>query len=319
MLEWSPVLDLVVEPLSQGEQRVMNKSAKSQAKALSILVMSLLALMLALLWPPGGPAFASASAPGADFCDSPSANPYLRHLNQLPGLPEPPEDSGLPFAPVLSLNPVRGPLVIHGEPIGFILQTRQATTWKRSPWKVRAVFSLLAKSGQVKRVVKQAAGIARSSHPMNLTFTTLRKSATYRVEVMFEKRDGTFIARYGAYFRAAPPKFASRIALHSEQVGAGDKLSFRLENMGTQKIGAGYGYRIERFTGTAWEVDASLQSNKRVPRVLVILGPSATFDCVTISIPDASSPGRYRVVKAVMTRTDGPAKRVEIAKEFVVR
>lgn len=289
---------------------------------------ALVAIVCALVLPVASglvaPEINSAVAASAtDFCHAPSANPYLKPLNRLPSLHEPPESGRLPFAPSVYMKPVSGPLVAHGENIGFTLPIRPSRDGKsrESPrWKVLATVSLLERDGQVRRVVKRIADFVRSTRATKLVFTTPARSATYRVDVVFERRDGSRVARYGQYFRAAPHRFGAKIAVSNKQVKPGDALYARLENTGVERIGAGYGYRIERFNGAAWEVDPSLQNDRPVPKVLVILGLAAAFDCMQLPIPADQSPGRYRFVKEVSKYNNSSRghRRVVVTRSFTV-
>jgi hypothetical protein len=134
--------------------------------------------------------------------------------------------------------------------------------------------------------------------------------------VQFEKRDGRRLGRYAQYFRSAAPKFAARIALSSLSFMPGEAILARLENLGVTNFGAGFGYRVERFNGTSWEIDPGLQGNRIVPRILVILGPAANFDCTTIPIPVDQRAGQYRLSKTL--RGTGSDRGVEVASEFTV-
>jgi hypothetical protein len=215
------------------------------------------------------------------------------------------------------LKPVSAPLVVEGETIGFTLPVHPRNggkSWRRPPWKALATVSVLAPSGQVRRVVKRIEDFVRWPRATKLTFATPVVSAIYRINVIFERRDGTRVGRYGQYFRAAPPKFAARIALSNNQFAPGQVVSARLENAGVERFGAGYGYRVERFNGTSWEVDPSLQGERKVPKVLVVLGPAATFDCLHLEIPGNQNPGQYRLVKEVSQSS----RRVIVTRTFTV-
>lgn len=244
---------------------------------------------------------ANTESAAAAFCETPSTNPYLAVVEQLPKLHEPPMNGVLPFAPLIRMMPVRGTLVTNGEEIGFIFPVRQAGHQKwAKPWlKIKVSFEVLDRKGRVARVVEHSVGVVRWSDTNRITYATSSKNTLYRVNVQFEKLDGSHLGTYSRYFRSAAPKFSARIALNAPNFAPGETISARLENIGVSPIGAGYGYRVERFTGSAWEADSALQGNRSVPRVLVILGPAASFDCSTFPIPVNQAPGLYRLVKEV--------------------
>lgn len=263
------------------------------------------------------PAFADPPESAA-FCETPSTNPYLAPVEHLPKLHDPPVAGVLPFARLVHIAAVSGTLVANEEEIGFIFPVRRAgqQEWSK-PWlKVKVSFEALDGKGKVVRIVKRSSRVVRWLETNRVTYTTPPKDTLYRVNVQFEKLDGSRLGAYSKYFRSVVPKFGARIALSASSFAPGEIISARLENVGVSRISAGYGYRVERFNGFSWEVDSALQGNRSVPKVLVVLGPAVNFDCSTISIPVNQTPGLYRLMKEVGRR--GAGGKVPIAGEFTV-
>jgi hypothetical protein len=252
------------------------------------------------------------------FCATPSKNPFLAPLAHLPRLHEPPKNGVVPFAKLVSIVPVSGALVENGQDVGFAFPVQRAgqKSWSK-PWlKVNVRLTVLNGNGRIVRVLRHSTRSIQWLGANRVSYRTLDQSRLYRVDVEFEKLDGRILARYAQYFRSAAPKFEARIALSQASIAPGEAIVARLENLGVTNFGAGFGYRAERFNGTSWEADQSLQGNKSVPRVLVILGPAATFDCATIPIPANQAPGVYRVGKTLSETSSG--RRVEVAGEFTI-
>jgi hypothetical protein len=185
--------------------------------------------------------------------------------------------------------------------IGFTLADRHfqdGQVPKATRLKVSVTVSQLARDGRVRSVVKRREGRVWLHRTTRLTFPTLLESAIYRFDIEFKSLDGTRVARYGQYFRSAPPHTRARIGLRSANVLPGDTLSAWFENLGTTRFSTGFGYQIQRFNGDFWEVDPTLRYGL-FPRVLVRLGPTEAFDCFELKIPDNQPVGRYRLVKEI--------------------
>jgi hypothetical protein len=275
---------------------------------------AVLFLVLGLVSPAAG----LASAP---FCDAPTTNPYLAPLGGLPALHEPPHSGPLPFAPSVYMKPVSSSLVVSGEDIGFTFPVREpgGRGVSQKPWlKVEVTVLALAPNGRVRQIVQQSAKFVQSTRPARVTFSTPMSGGLYRVDAVFEKRDGVRVGKYSKYFRSAPPRFGARLGLSNRQIAPGESVFARVENIGVVRFGVGYGYRVERFSGMSWEVDPSLQGKRSVPKVLVFLGPSATFDCLQVPVPPNQAPGLYRFTKEVSRSGSAGARHVAVINTFTV-
>jgi len=258
------------------------------------------------------------NAAAANFCDTPTTNQYLIPLEHLPTLHQPPTTGTLPFTSLVHMRAASSTLVAGGEAIGFIFSVERAASQRWSkPWlKVKATFVALDRHGHAARVVHRTANVIGWSKPARAIYVTPHLGRVYRVDILFERGGGAHLQRYSKYFRSTTPTFAAHVAVSESDAAPGGSILARLENTGVLPISAGYGYRVERLIGVAWEVDPALQGKRIVPKVLVILGPAASFDCVTIPIPSNQPAGQYRVVKEVGRR--GVAGKIVVSAEFSI-
>ena len=257
--------------------------------------------------------------PGTPFCDAPSRNPSLRLLSQLPSLREPPRYGRLPLLPAIRLTPLTPSLVPVGEVIGLVVSERKTDGREVRPSTIRVigVISTVDSSGEVRKEVRHVAEEMKKGLRIPVTYRTGQHPDTYRVDVFFERRSsGHRLAHYAKYFRAAQPRVEAQVALSRDAIRAGGTLYARMENVGVLRITTGYGYRIERFSGSQWEVDPNLQDDRTVPRVAVKLPAGGTFECVRLPIPTDQPTGRYRIVKEV-AEPDG-SRRIAIGKFSVI-
>ena len=274
-------------------------------------------------------ALVTAAAPGAsaataNFCKSPSTNPFARPLQQLPPLANPPENVNLPFAPLLRLRPVGGPLAPKGDKIGYVLSngTTSDRNDARRPWEIVSILSRLKGPRHDRQVVAQTVRLVYpDDRKARLTFDTQeRRRGTYRIDLVFRRHAGRKYGHYSTYVRILPRLARARLTLRRRKITPGQLIMVRLENVGTVHLGAGYGYRLEQFTEGTWRTATALQDSRVVPRVLVLVGPLSTFDCAAILVPQDQPRGRYRIIKDIWDQVgDGKVhQKASASAEFTI-
>jgi hypothetical protein len=262
--------------------------------------------VLCLAFAPGSPGQTSSkssvqrlglSEPTYPFCKQAVVSPFSAPLEELPALRQPPVTGQLPFAPSVNLWAIRGSLVEPGIPIGFSMVASRRDKVKLN-LRVVGSISSISRNGEVKRLLMQAAKTVSSSRETRVRMIPSSKGI-YRADVRFERLNGTRLQTYSQYFRVAPKRLLGRIGFSQETVAPGGSVVVRLENLGTALFNAGFGYWIERFNGSYWKADPTMQDRRRRIRVLRKLSPGESFDCWRLAVPDEQSAGLYRISKRI--------------------
>lgn len=254
------------------------------------------------------------AAPGASavtyeveppFCEPTVLRDYLKPVEQLPKLPSPPSGR-LPFGPErLTVKPMQS-LVIGSGRVGYDLFIRNqapvhphwrvTTTLERVDWRGRPVKTIATTDRQVRTI--------RFGRGAGVEFELEGVPGPYRVITVFSSKSGERLGRFGFYFRLMRPTESARLALNSNSYRPGQTVFARVENLGTELVGYGVPYAIERLSGSTW---SKAPESPRGPWILPLLlsNPGMSGRCNGFWIPPDMPAGRYRVVKEIdfMRRT----------------
>jgi len=140
----------------------------------------------------------------------------------------------------------------------------------------------------------------------------------YRFKMKISERAGNELGSYGAYFKVVRPFWKVRLGLARAVVRPGQRVYSRLENFGTETVGYGESFTVQRREGGRWVGQPDLTPDLWL-LWLGFLPPGGTGLCNSVTLPDDTSPGRYRFVKQVQPGPGHRRKGVTLTAPFTVR
>lgn len=253
------------------------------------------------------------------FCKPALLRDYLKPLERLPRLPSPPSGR-LPFGPErLGLRPMQS-LVVGSGRVGYDLVVegrapvhpdwRVTTTLERVDWRGRPVKTIATANRQLRTI--------RSDRRAGDVFELKGAPAPYRVITVFRSKSGEQLGRFGFYFRLVRPTESAILALNASSYRPGQTVFARVENRGTELVGYGVPYAIERLSGSTW---SKAPESPRGPWILPLLlsNPGMSGRCTGFWITPDMPAGRYRMVKEIdFMRQSGKDRSKFLLAEFDV-
>lgn len=283
-------------------------------------VVGALSLMFGLL---GGGA-AQASPPG--FCEAPMSRDFLKPIEAMAPVRRPPLGGKLPFAPQgVSLEKVGSRLMVGGGRIGFRLG--DATNGRRRlNWLVSARLMKVNSGGRaidVLQSIRRQLGTIRISRLNDFSFLLAEVPAFYRIDISIREQDTKeLLGAYSNYIRVMRPWFDVQLLGTQSTLAPGGEFYTRLINLGTEKVTgpSEFGYLVEKFRGRRWiEVSSKSPSSKKGIRRRAILERGSSEGCRRLAIPDAATPGLYRVSQTVFQGALSPHREpVRLTAQFEV-
>lgn len=138
----------------------------------------------------------------------------------------------------------------------------------------------------------------------------------YRLDMKISNQAGEVLGSYSAYFKVVRPFWQVKLGLARDVVQPGQRIFSRLENYGTKTVAYGEDFGIQRLEGWEWVSQPDLVGDYWL-LWLGILSPGRTGLCNSVTLPDDTKPGRYRVVKSV---EPGPRRKsVFLTSPFTVQ
>lgn len=266
-------------------------------------LISILASLLAILCV--GAAQASAIAMptfGQPWCKGTSVHNYRAPLEALPPVSHPPEQ--LPFGPrKLNLYSTSFSPVIVGEGgfgYGFFDETYRDRTLYLN-WEVTVRVSRIDSRGEVVRTSRtRVVRLTDVSNPdeIDLWLKVPADPALYRYDLEFhDLQSGELLGGYSEYLRVVHRTFHARIAVDHKMFHPGQEAFARIENRGSEGVGFGVAYDVQRFEDGHW--GRSLLGKPVWPAVEIFMGGGGSGFCMPYRIPFDAPPGRYRFAKAL--------------------
>lgn len=120
----------------------------------------------------------------------------------------------------------------------------------------------------------------------------------YRLDMKISNQAGEVLGSYSTYFKVVRPFWKVKLGLARNVVQPGQRIFSRLENYGTETVQYGEAFGIQRLEGGEWVGQPDLVRGLWL-RWLGILGPGHTGLCNSVTLPEDTEPGQYRVVKSV--------------------
>lgn len=263
---------------------------------------------------------ASASGLTAAECRKPVVVDYGGALGGMRPSASPPPSGPLPFGPAgLRLSQLDSPILAGGGEIGFSLRNQSDRSSTQSAWQAQSMLTLVRRGGGPIRTLRERQQsldpvLRGKAGELRLgAFRVSKHPAFYRLDVAL-KHAHVVKARYRQYFRVVPRRVDVRLALSGVDFQSGDRLTWRLENLGTVSFIYGVDYRIERFEGSRWVIDP--MSPSAFPAVGFYGGPGIGSSCQSVILSEAMAPGRYRVSKTASSPVSARERRV--SSEFKI-
>jgi hypothetical protein len=262
------------------------------------------------------------TAAASGFCEAKTVGNWVQPLEQLPALRNVPADRRLPFGPrgvylypgheSQILLPDKGSPLEGGASVGYVLKIPYRSANDGNPNLPRLNWLLTTKLAQVDRhgnAIKTLhfwrRHITGPSSNGGFQFEKPHTIGLYRVEIVFRNAGGKRLARFGEYFRVAPPVTDVRLVLNAASYRPGETISACLENYGTTGIfyggcvggsGSLFGqFSIQAFDGSAWR-RSPIDPGGPCADVGLALGPAGVASAGTFTIPTNAPAGLYRAV-----------------------
>lgn len=268
------------------------------------------ACVICLLVLARGSAQAGFNDGSSSFCNRQVVKDYQQSLRRMPFIPSPPASGQLPFAPKATFFELLPGdfLVTLGETVqragfAFSVPSGSSRTFHLN-WIVEANLVQIDRYGderQIKRFKTLRLGALTDSalDQIEESVSLRSRPAYYRFEVVFSRPNGKRLGRYGQYIRVVRPKFAARLSADLDSLRAGESLTFRIENFGTERVSYSPSFSLEYLRGSTW-VEQPL--DVRWPRIILTAAPGEAGGCQTFLVPPETSPGRYRISKSLRGR-----------------
>jgi hypothetical protein len=242
------------------------------------------------------------------FCAGAIAHDYTRPFSRMPPARPLPHSGKLPFLPgnVRLFKPGQATLVLGGfRDLSYYLSIASGELLSREvDLQVKARLNEVSARGRPLQVIRTAGFRIKTRNPatvdrQQVSFELPARAGFFRVDADFARTDGSPLAQYHEYFRSVRPTFRTRLEVARDAVKAGDRLFFRVANIGTQPIAFGEEFRVEARDGGRWSrVDLALGPWHRLR---LGLGPGEAGKCQSFVIPDVLDPnGSYRFVKDLL-------------------
>lgn len=260
------------------------------------------------------------SSPQRGYCSMPSVGGYEAPLRHLPPLYRPPIDNPLPFGPqnsVLLQEGVSrtGRIVVGGGRFGYMLSDRPRSRSQQLGWAVTASLFSLSERGHSRGLLKRVNTRFRTTgEEPNISLVLPAEAGFFRFDISFKRR-GKVLGTFSEYLRVLDPILEVRISTMRRAYRPGETLLARVENVGTESVGYGAGYSIERLTDVGW---SRVGPSRTVwPRYATGLGAGEAGECMSYAIPNDLPIGRYRFSKAITSGSlDGGAEALNYSAEF---
>jgi hypothetical protein len=248
------------------------------------------------------------------FCGKPVVRDYERPLKALPPVEALPEQ--LPFAPGVSARVSRfgaERLMYLGDSPYYYLSVPESAGRVELNWTVRVLTSRVeAGSPAITPVAETttSVGAVSSGSAASIVGGPLSERGSFRIDVTFSNQKGEILGSYAEYVQAVPRTFQVRLGLSRQTVRPGGTVKARLENLGTESIGYGYPYSLERYRDGGWV------PIPRGPFLMPLFHapPGTASRCDAIRIPERAAAGVYRVGKTAMI-VSPPRRRARVVGE----
>jgi hypothetical protein len=237
-------------------------------------------------------------------CEPTIVRDYRAPLKALPRVRALPPSGQLPFAPRnTKLGRLTRSILVGKVAVGFRFRSEASSARKLTlNWVVQGQVVRIDRRDMTSKIVlsriERYTSVSRIQR-VGMWLGELRVPGFYRVAVTFSRlSDGVVLGRYEEYARVVKPTTHVRLTPAVQQVSAGEKIDFRIENFGTRPVGAGEEFKLEGFANGGWVFSAA---SPRGPwlEALGLLRSGEAGMCQSFEVPPDLSPGRYRISKRI--------------------
>lgn len=186
-------------------------------------------------------------------------------------------------------------------------------------WSVKLAVSRPAADGSASTPIAESVIRVESVQPGYLSPVIagpLEETGTFRIDTTFSDQAGNTLGSYFEYVQVVPNVLQVRLALNRRVIPPGGTLKMRIENLGTQPIGYGYPYALERYQDHHWQPVPGPG-----PFLMPLLGLQGgrAGVCQAVQISKGAKPGLYRVRKSIRPGIWQKTKAKILGQTFRVR
>lgn len=238
------------------------------------------------------------------FCDERVAHDYARPFEQMPAVREAPSSGHLPFAPrVVTFDTPTTEILVPGQTLNISYGLGVSTGGllpRRLAWTINSrLIQVNARGGDLRVVEQNTLKVdtrsAKEVAELEFSFRVSARPLFYLVETQFLAPNGRRLGHYGEYFRVVRPTRSTTLVAYPPEIRAGEELTFRVENWGTQTVSFGESFGLEKEVDGAWFLVSLPPYNVHMRRLG--LGAGEVGACQTLESPRELKSGRYRVGK----------------------
>lgn len=246
---------------------------------------------------------------------------FLKPLERMAPIHEPPISGKLPFAPRGMNLKARGiGLIVGGGLVGFALSDDAIEQIRHLDWIVETELARVDRRGEVVSRLgakRRVLGSIEGNSIEDILHRVSGKPAFYRLDISFFRR-GThqLLGKYSTYSRVMRPRVDFRVVIETPTVVPGELATAKLINLGNVPIeGYSYdfGFNVQAFTGARWVyVPENPPRGHTRKRVQILPAGTENRGCLRYLVPTGQAPGLFRFV------AQGAQGEVLLAAEFEV-
>jgi hypothetical protein len=289
--------------------RIARVSALAAAVALLLLAFTAPASANRLTF--GNPAFCAPEEPVGGFS-----------FSRLPPLREVPLSAKELGHGAVMMHGGRERVRLEAAPFGYEFSAVNYGETVRLDWTVTAELWVIDRRGAALREVDDGrlfiGRLNAADEPSVKVSPPGNRRGVYRFEMRIANKSGKVIGSYGAYFRVVLRRsWRPRLRLTRDVLRAGERLLMRVENHGSEPVGFGAEFGVQRLEGDAWVTAPGLAEGPWIRR-LWRLGGGGVGGCGALALPSDTPPGQYRITKGVLSSRSPGSKRAQLTAPFVV-
>lgn len=238
---------------------------------------------------------------------------FLKPLESMAPIHEPPTSGKLPFAPRgMNLDTRGAGLIVGGGWVGFGLNDDAIEQIRHLNWVVETELARVDRRGEVVSrlgVKRRMLGSIEGNSIEDLLHRVSGNPAFYRLDISFF-RSGThqLLGKYSTYSRVMRPKVDFRVVIETPTVVPGELATAKLINLGNMPIEGGsydFGFNVQAFTGARWIYVPGNPPRGHTRKRMQILPPGTeNRGCLRYLVPPGQAPGLFRFTAQATKRDD---------------
>lgn len=248
------------------------------------------------------------------FCTAPGPRNYAEPLAKLPQIKKLPAKTKdlahLPFGPkslaIYTWDP--STVLVNGGlyAIGFYDEDLSRELLSLN-WTISAQVRSLTGSGVVRDTTDETMieiGSFNDARQPLLELQIPEAAGFYRIDMQFATKAGELLGSYSEYLRVVRPTIYVRLGMSRRHFRHNQMVAFRMENVGTARVGYGGDYWVARATPTGWKGIDQL-NHRSMLNYYSYVDAGQAGRCNVFRIPADLPQGLYRVSKSAGVTKDG--------------